>query len=64
VPYGRNKIISGKHAPGVPGEMDYQIEHLRLDLVQLFVPAKFEAIDIQLKFAKGQNHAQSPVYPD
>jgi hypothetical protein len=42
--------------------MSYQIEHLRLDLAQLSVPAKFEAIEIQLKFAKGQNHAQSPVY--
>src|SRR5262245_12265069 len=41
--------------------MGQQIEHLRLDLAQSSVPAQLEAIGVQFKFAKGENHAHSPA---
>jgi len=42
--------------------MDHKIKHLWFDLARLSVAAQFEAINIQCKLAKGQNHARSPIY--
>jgi hypothetical protein len=42
--------------------MGHQVKHPWFDLARLSVAAQFEAVKIQLKFTKGQNHARSPIY--